>query len=80
MQSPKRRYLVAQWRSSAQRKFDTAAAIQDLINLRPIVIGKAKTSKFANIKEPTVDWVDTHRPFYPKRWIFLAKYRSSGRA
>jgi hypothetical protein len=80
LQAPKHRYLVAQWRSSAQRKIDTAAAIQDLINLGAVVVGKAETSKFADVEEPAVDWVDTHYSFYPKRRISLAKYTSGGRA
>ena len=48
-----------------------------MINLGAVVVGKAETSKFADVEEPAVDWIDTHCPFYPKRRISLAKYTGS---
>lgn len=51
-----------------------------MINLGAVVVGKAETSKFADVEEPAVDWVDTHCLFYPKGRISLAKYTSGGRA
>ncbi|KAF4550487.1 Amidase-like protein 8 [Elsinoe fawcettii] len=44
----------------------TAPAIQRLIDAGAIVVGKQKTSQFANGESPTADWVDYHAPFNPR--------------
>lgn len=44
----------------------TAVAIQRLIDAGAIVVGKMKTSQFANGEEATADWVDYHSPFNPR--------------
>lgn len=44
----------------------TAPAVQNLINAGAIVIGKSKTSQFANGERATADWVDYHAPFNPR--------------
>ncbi|KAJ3037698.1 hypothetical protein HDV00_001420 [Rhizophlyctis rosea] len=47
-------------------KSKTAPAVQKLIDAGAIVIGKTKTSQFANGESPTSDWVDLHSPFNPR--------------
>lgn len=44
----------------------TAVAVQNLIDAGAIVIGKMKTSQFANGETATADWVDYHEPFNPR--------------
>ncbi|PNS19044.1 aspartyl/glutamyl-tRNA(Asn/Gln) amidotransferase, A subunit [Sphaceloma murrayae] len=44
----------------------TAPSIQRLIDAGAIVVGKQKTSQFANGESPTADWVDYHAPFNPR--------------
>jgi hypothetical protein len=44
----------------------TAFAIQSLIDKGAILVGKAKTSQFANGETATADWVDYHCPFNPR--------------
>lgn len=41
----------------------TAESIQILLDLGAVVIGKTRTSQFANGQAPTADWVDFHDPF-----------------
>jgi len=41
----------------------TAQSIQYLIDLGAVVVGKTRTSQFANGESPTADWVDFHDPF-----------------
>lgn len=41
----------------------TAEAVQRLIDAGAVVIGKMKTSQFANGEQATADWVDYHSPF-----------------
>ncbi len=43
-----------------------ALAIQKLIDAGAIVVGKMKTSQFANGETATADWVDYHSPFNPR--------------
>ena len=43
-----------------------ALPIQRLIDAGVVVIGKMKTSQFANGEEATADWVDYHSPFNPR--------------
>jgi hypothetical protein len=44
----------------------TGTAIQNLIDAGAIVVGKLKTSQFANGERATADWVDYHEPFNPR--------------
>lgn len=36
----------------------TAVAVQRLVDLGAIVVGKTRTSQFANGEQPTADWVE----------------------
>lgn len=44
----------------------SAVAVQNLIDAGAIVVGKMKTSQFANGETATADWVDFHAPFNPR--------------
>ncbi|KAI9742011.1 MAG: hypothetical protein M1834_000400 [Cirrosporium novae-zelandiae] len=44
----------------------SAPAVQRLFDLGAILVGKTKTSQFANGESPTADWVDIHAPFNPR--------------
>ncbi|CAG8974786.1 hypothetical protein HYALB_00000398 [Hymenoscyphus albidus] len=44
-------------------KNTTAPVVQTLIDAGAIVVGKMKTSQFANGEHATADWVDYHSPF-----------------
>ncbi|KAK7402617.1 hypothetical protein QQX98_011629 [Neonectria punicea] len=44
----------------------TATALQTLLDLGAVVIGKTKLSQFAEVEVPTADWVDFHCPFNPR--------------
>ncbi|PVH75589.1 putative Glutamyl-tRNA amidotransferase subunit A [Cadophora sp. DSE1049] len=44
----------------------TATAVQNLIDAGAVVVGKMKTSQFANGESATSDWVDYHCPFNPR--------------
>ena len=44
----------------------TAPSVQRLVNAGAILVGKMKTSQFANGELPTADWVDYHAPFNPR--------------
>jgi hypothetical protein len=44
----------------------TGPAVQSLIDAGAIVVGKMKTSQFANGEAATADWVDYHSPFNPR--------------
>ena len=44
----------------------TAISIQKLIDAGAVIVGKMKTSQFANGEEATADWVDYHSPFNPR--------------
>ncbi|KAJ4305605.1 hypothetical protein N0V90_001136 [Kalmusia sp. IMI 367209] len=48
-----------------QRK-SNAAIIQRLLELGFVVVGKVKTTQFADSEWPTCDWVDYHAPFNPR--------------
>lgn len=41
----------------------SAPSVQHLIDLGAIIIGKTKTTQFADGENPTADWVDYHCPF-----------------
>ena len=43
-----------------------ALAVQRLIDAGAIIVGKMKTSQFANGEMATADWVDYHSPFNPR--------------
>lgn len=44
----------------------TAPPVQNLIDAGAVVVGKMKTSQFANGETATADWVDYHCPFNPR--------------
>ncbi|KAG9958190.1 amidase signature enzyme, partial [Aureobasidium melanogenum] len=44
----------------------TALAVQRLIDAGAVIMGKMKTSQFANGEVATADWVDYHEPFNPR--------------
>ena len=44
----------------------TALVVQRLIDAGAVIIGKMKTSQFANGEVATADWVDYHEPFNPR--------------
>lgn len=44
----------------------TSVAAQNLIDAGAVVVGKMKTSQFANGETATADWVDYHAPFNPR--------------
>ncbi|KAI4716221.1 amidase signature enzyme [Aureobasidium sp. EXF-10727] len=44
----------------------TALSVQHLIDAGAVVVGKMKTSQFANGEVATADWVDYHEPFNPR--------------
>ena len=48
------------------RRNVTAEPVQRLIDAGAILVGKMKTSQFANGEVATADWVDYHEPFNPR--------------
>lgn len=44
----------------------TAVTVQRLIDAGAVIVGKMKTSQFANGETATADWVDYHEPFNPR--------------
>lgn len=44
----------------------TAVAVQDLVDAGAVIVGKMKTSQFANGETATADWVEYHAPFNPR--------------
>ena len=44
----------------------SADVIQKLINYGAIIVGKTKTTTFADRELATQDWIDTHAPFNPR--------------
>lgn len=44
----------------------TGPAVSNLIQAGAIIVGKMKTSQFANGETATADWVDYHSPFNPR--------------
>ncbi|GKT82301.1 glutamyl-tRNA subunit A [Colletotrichum tofieldiae] len=48
------------------RQNHTAPAVQRLIDLGAVLVGKMGTVQFANGDRPTADWVDLHAPFNPR--------------
>ncbi|KAH9944758.1 amidase signature enzyme [Amylocystis lapponica] len=47
-------------------KTTTGPALQRLLNAGMVLVGKAKTSQFANGETATDDWVDLHAPYNPR--------------
>ena len=45
---------------------ETALVVQRLVDTGAILVGKMKTSQFANGEIATADWVDYHEPFNPR--------------
>ncbi|KAK5175579.1 uncharacterized protein LTR77_000718 [Saxophila tyrrhenica] len=43
-----------------------ALPVQRLVDAGAIIVGKMKTSQFANGEQATADWVDYHSPFNPR--------------
>jgi len=43
-----------------------AKVVQKLLELGFVVVGKVKTTQFADSEWPTCDWVDYHAPFNPR--------------
>jgi Asp-tRNA(Asn)/Glu-tRNA(Gln) amidotransferase A subunit family amidase len=44
----------------------SAPALQNLLDLGAIVVGKTRTTQFADTEWATADWVDYHAPFNPR--------------
>lgn len=55
----------AYWLTYPEREVN-AVAVQRLINQGAVIVGKTKTSSFANGESPTADWVDQLDPFNPR--------------
>ncbi|KAF4119671.1 aspartyl-tRNA(Asn)/glutamyl-tRNA(Gln) amidotransferase subunit A [Geosmithia morbida] len=55
----------------------TAPVVQDLIDQGFVVVGKTKTTQFADSEWPTRDWVDYHGPFNPRGDGYLTPSGSS---
>ncbi len=47
-------------------KTQNALVVQRLIDAGAVLVGKIKTSQFANGEQATEDWVDYHAPFNPR--------------
>lgn len=45
---------------------ETAIAVQKLVDAGAIIVGKMKTSQFANGETATADWIDVLAPFNPR--------------
>lgn len=54
-----------------------AAIVQHLIDLGFVIVGKTKTTQFADSEWPTADWVDYHGPFNPRADGYLTTSGSS---
>jgi hypothetical protein len=46
--------------------YTTGPAVQSLIDAGAVIVGKMKTSQFANGETATADWVDYHSPYNPR--------------
>jgi Asp-tRNA(Asn)/Glu-tRNA(Gln) amidotransferase A subunit family amidase len=58
-------------------KESNAVIVQHLLELGFIVVGKVKTTQFADSEWPTCDWVDYHAPFNPRGDGYLTTSGSS---
>ena len=45
---------------------ETALVVQRLVDAGAVIVGRTKTSQFANGERPTADWVDQLSPFNPR--------------
>lgn len=45
---------------------ETAPAVRRLLELGAVVVGKTKTTQFADTEWATADWIDFHAPFSPR--------------
>lgn len=45
---------------------ESALVVQRLVDAGAVIVGKMKTSQFANGEAPTADWVDYQSPFNPR--------------
>jgi Asp-tRNA(Asn)/Glu-tRNA(Gln) amidotransferase A subunit family amidase len=54
------------WEELYPAKEETAPAIRRLLELGAAVVGKSRLSQFAEVENPTADWVDLHCPFNPR--------------
>jgi Asp-tRNA(Asn)/Glu-tRNA(Gln) amidotransferase A subunit family amidase len=55
----------------------SATAVEMLIEKGAIIVGKTKTTTFADREIPTTDWIDTHAPFNPRGDGYLVPGGSS---
>lgn len=55
----------------------TAGAVQKLVDAGAVIVGKMKTSQFANGETATADWVDYLAPFNPRGDGYLDPSSSS---
>lgn len=58
-------------------KEKSAAAVQRLTDMGFVIVGKLKTTQFADSEWPTCDWVDYHGPFNPRGDGYLTPSGSS---
>jgi Asp-tRNA(Asn)/Glu-tRNA(Gln) amidotransferase A subunit family amidase len=68
------------WNSLYGEVLETAPAIQRLVDLGAVIIGKTRLSQFAETEYPTADWVDYHCPFNPRGDGYLTPEGSSSGA
>jgi len=54
-----------------------AEIVQRLVDLGFVIVGKVKTTQFADFEWPTSDWVDYHGPFNPRGDGYLTTDGSS---
>ncbi|KAK3941866.1 putative amidotransferase subunit A [Diplogelasinospora grovesii] len=55
----------------------SAESVQRLVDLGFVIVGKVKTTQFADSEWPTGDWVDYHGPFNPRGDGYLTTSGSS---
>ncbi|KAK0609894.1 amidase signature domain-containing protein [Bombardia bombarda] len=55
----------------------SAETVQRLVDLGFVIVGKVKTTQFADSEWPTSDWVDYHAPFNPRGDGYLTTSGSS---
>lgn len=58
-------------------KSANSETIQRMVDLGFVIVGKLKTSQFADSEWPTCDWVDYHAPFNPRGDGYLTTSGSS---
>jgi Asp-tRNA(Asn)/Glu-tRNA(Gln) amidotransferase A subunit family amidase len=68
------------WNTLYPEVADTAPAVQYLIDLGAVIVGKTILSQFAEVENPTGDWVDYHCPFNPRGDGYLTPDGSSSGA